>query len=86
MDQAPPNRLPTISGSPPSLLRLPPGCHFASRCPHRFDACDIEPELKLIDPAAGHPDRCHLSLEKKRSLRVVNGAIGLPSLTEEVTA
>ncbi len=85
VDQAPPKRLPTISGAPPSLLRLPPGCHFAGRCPHRFEACDVEPELKVAE-GAGHPDRCHLDLESKRSQRLVNGAIGLPSLDEEVTA
>ncbi|MGH8961724.1 MAG: ABC transporter ATP-binding protein [Jatrophihabitantaceae bacterium] len=77
-----PDRLPTIHGSPPSLLNPPTGCHFKTRCPHRFDKCDTEPELRAPEPDTAHRDRCHLSLEDKRSLRMVNGAIGLPTPTE----
>jgi peptide/nickel transport system ATP-binding protein len=76
-----PRRLPTISGSPPSLLRLPKGCNFITRCPHRMPICETEPELRIADPESGHPDRCHLELADKRRLRLVNGAIGLPALT-----
>jgi peptide/nickel transport system ATP-binding protein len=32
-----------ISGQPPSLLDLPPGCRFAPRCPYRFDRCEQDP-------------------------------------------
>ena len=32
-------RLPTIDGQPPDLARLPPGCPFAPRCGHVFEAC-----------------------------------------------
>ena len=28
-----------IAGQPPSMLRLPPGCAFAPRCPHVEDRC-----------------------------------------------
>jgi peptide/nickel transport system ATP-binding protein len=76
-----PRRLPTISGSPPSLLRLPQGCNFITRCPHRMPICETEPELRVADPESGHPDRCHLELTDKRRLRLVNGAIGLPAFT-----
>ncbi len=76
-----PERLPTIYGSPPSLRQLPTGCHFKPRCPHRMPVCDVDPVLEVRGDA-GHPDRCHLTLEDKRRLRVVNGAIGLPSLHE----
>ena len=76
-----PRRLPTISGSPPSLLRLPVGCNFTTRCPHRMPICETEPELRIRGSEAGHPDRCHLELDDKRRLRMVNGAIGLPTLT-----
>ena len=76
-----PRRLPTISGSPPSLLRLPKGCNFITRCPHSMPICETEPELRIADPESGHPDRCHLELADKRRLRLVNGAIGLPALT-----
>ncbi len=34
-----------ISGQPPSLLDLPPGCRFAPRCAHRFALCDTDPAL-----------------------------------------
>jgi peptide/nickel transport system ATP-binding protein len=79
VDRERPARLPTISGSPPSLLPPPPGCHFVTRCPHRFDACLTVPTLGSRDPEhPGHVDRCHLDLEAKRRLRLVDGAIGLP--------
>jgi peptide/nickel transport system ATP-binding protein len=78
-----PERLPTISGSPPSLLHPPAGCHFITRCPHRMPICETEPTLEQRGPVAGHLDRCHLDLEAKRRLRDVNGAIGLPSMTRK---
>ncbi len=34
-----------ISGQPPSLLNLPPGCRFAPRCPSRFERCDQDPPV-----------------------------------------
>jgi oligopeptide/dipeptide ABC transporter ATP-binding protein len=34
-----------ISGQPPSLMDLPPGCRFAPRCSHRFARCDTDPDL-----------------------------------------
>jgi oligopeptide/dipeptide ABC transporter ATP-binding protein len=85
VEQARPPRLSTITGAPPSLLAPPSGCHFHPRCPHRFGPCSTEiPELE--DRAAlGHPDRCHLSVEDKRRLRVVDGTIGLPVLAQAVT-
>jgi oligopeptide/dipeptide ABC transporter ATP-binding protein len=78
IDKGRPDRLSTIVGSPPSLLAPPSGCHFKTRCPHRFDQCDTEPKLRALDPDSAHRDRCHLTLEDKRRLRVVDGAIGLP--------
>jgi oligopeptide/dipeptide ABC transporter ATP-binding protein len=78
IDKGRPDRLPTIQGSPPSLSRPPSGCHFKTRCPHRFAACDSEPELRALERNSAHRDRCHLSLQDKRTLRVVDGAIGLP--------
>ena len=35
-------RLPSIRGQVPSLLRLPPGCSFADRCPYAVDRCRRE--------------------------------------------
>ncbi len=34
-----------ITGQPPSLINLPTGCRFASRCPFRFEKCDQEPPI-----------------------------------------
>jgi peptide/nickel transport system ATP-binding protein len=80
VDRERPERLPTISGSPPSLLHPPTGCHFAPRCPHRFEACAELPALEARDlELPGHLDRCFLDLDAKRTRRLVNGAIGLPA-------
>jgi peptide/nickel transport system ATP-binding protein len=60
-------RLVPIEGSPPSLIRVPTGCAFHPRCPHRFEPCDKDvPEL--VERGGGHPDACHLSPEDKRRL------------------
>ena len=87
VDKDRPARLPTISGAPPSLLRPPKGCRFITRCPHRIEQCTTEPELHVSDPAKPqHRDRCILPLEDKRRLRLVDGAVGLPSLDIDQTA
>ena len=55
-----------IEGSPPSLLRVPPGCPFNPRCPYSFAPCTVElPELRAMP--GGHLDRCHLPTEEKRA-------------------
>jgi peptide/nickel transport system ATP-binding protein len=71
-------RLVAIPGAPPSLLDPPVGCHFRSRCPHAFERCSEVPPLGAgtsDDP--GHVDRCWLTAEQKRTLRVVEKGIGL---------
>jgi len=73
-------RLPAIPGLPPSLLDPPRGCHFRPRCPHSFERCTEVPELKArLDEEPGHLDRCWLEPEAKRTLREVDGQIGLRS-------
>jgi peptide/nickel transport system ATP-binding protein len=60
-------RLVAIEGSPPSLLRPPPGCAFHPRCKYRFEPCDKElPPLAQMP--GGHFDACHLPPERKREL------------------
>jgi oligopeptide/dipeptide ABC transporter ATP-binding protein len=72
------HRLSQISGQPPSLLAPPQGCHFRPRCPHAFDRCTEVPKLEVRGGEAGHADRCWLSAERKKALRVVEeGRIGL---------
>lgn len=52
-------RLPAIPGNVPSILDLPKGCKFETRCSERFDRCIVE-EPKLIQTSPGHWVRCHL--------------------------
>ena len=52
-------RLEAIPGSVPNLRNLPPGCRFASRCPHVMDICrTTEPELLMLDD--NRTSRCWL--------------------------
>jgi peptide/nickel transport system ATP-binding protein len=65
---AKPKVLPTIPGTPPSLLDLPSGCTFAPRCRNRFPKCDEDPALS-DRLGNGHLDACHLSVSDKRTRR-----------------
>ena len=52
-------RLRTIPGNVPSILDLPAGCKFVTRCTERIERCArIEPQLIELSP--GHSVRCHL--------------------------
>ena len=52
-------RLTTIPGSVPSIVDLPAGCKFVTRCSERIEKCAlIEPEL--IETLPGHWARCHV--------------------------
>lgn len=60
------DRLDTIPGVVPSLVDLPPGCRFASRCSsrieHGLEICNqVEPDL--LEMAEGHKVRCWLYQE-----------------------
>ena len=47
-----------IPGAPPDLARLPPGCAFAERCPHRRPVCEQSlPPTESI--AERHAVSCH---------------------------
>src|SRR5213080_4640608 len=69
LDRPRPERLYSIKGAPPSLIRLPRGCKFRPRCPHAFDKCLEEPDLVNRVDEPGHLDRCWLSVQEKRSVR-----------------
>jgi oligopeptide/dipeptide ABC transporter ATP-binding protein len=78
LDRPRPRRLPQIAGQPPSLLDPPEGCHFRPRCPHEFERCTQVPPLEArVADQQGHCDRCWLDPERKRTLRMVEGRIGL---------
>jgi peptide/nickel transport system ATP-binding protein len=49
-----------LEGELPSLVNLPPGCRFASRCPVAVPACSSSMPL-LRDLGGGHLVRCHLA-------------------------
>jgi peptide/nickel transport system ATP-binding protein len=46
-----------ITGQPPSLIDLPPGCRFAPRCPSRFEKCKEDPP---VVEAHRHQVKCWL--------------------------
>lgn len=48
-----------IPGLVPNLIRLPPGCHFAPRCPRRIDRC-WRAKPPLFSLTAAHGARCWL--------------------------
>jgi peptide/nickel transport system ATP-binding protein len=53
-------RLVPIPGVPPSLIHLPPGCHFYPRCRFRRERCENEyPELREVAP--NHWSACHFA-------------------------
>jgi oligopeptide/dipeptide ABC transporter ATP-binding protein len=69
LDRPRPDRLHSIKGAPPSLIRLPEGCSFRPRCPHAFEKCKEEPRLEQRVEAPGHLDRCWLDVDFKRAHR-----------------
>jgi peptide/nickel transport system ATP-binding protein len=52
-------RLETIEGIVPRPTALPPGCHFAPRCPHRMPRCTQE-DIPLYELVGGVKVRCVL--------------------------
>jgi peptide/nickel transport system ATP-binding protein len=51
-------RLQAITGRPPDLVNLPPGCKFAARCPYAQDRCREEEPPLMPAAAEGHEFRC----------------------------
>ena len=58
-DVARAERLQTIEGVVPKPTALPPGCHFAPRCPYRMPRCD-DGEIPLYPVGASVTVRCVL--------------------------
>jgi oligopeptide transport system ATP-binding protein len=53
-------RLDPIRGTPPDLLRIPPGCAFHPRCPHADERCRAEiPVLRQVEGHEGRLCSCH---------------------------
>ncbi len=57
VDEVRRQRLVSITGMPPDLVRMPPGCKFHPRCAFRVDRCsEDEPPLEAV--ASGQAARC----------------------------
>jgi oligopeptide/dipeptide ABC transporter ATP-binding protein len=69
LDRPRQDRLHSIKGTPPSLIRQPTGCKFRPRCPHAFEKCMEEPRLENRVEEPAHLDRCWLTVPEKRELR-----------------
>ncbi|MCF7921737.1 MAG: ATP-binding cassette domain-containing protein [Candidatus Marinimicrobia bacterium] len=60
------HRLETIPGMVPSILDLPTGCKFCTRCTVKLEKCDTEePPLEEVSP--GHFVRCFVAQEDQVS-------------------
>jgi oligopeptide/dipeptide ABC transporter ATP-binding protein len=53
-------RLQSIEGTVPKLTQLPPGCHFAPRCPHRMPRCTEGERIPFYELEGGARVRCVL--------------------------
>jgi oligopeptide transport system ATP-binding protein len=72
-------RLTPIPGSPPDMLRPPPGCPFAPRCPQAMRQCSNLPPL--FEPAPAHFSRCWLQHEEAPRVAGTNAPRALAETT-----
>ncbi len=64
----PRDRLITVPGTVPSLMDMPKGCRFRTRCPFATDSCAERPALADVGP--GHAAACHYApLEQLKGVR-----------------
>lgn len=68
LDSSEHQKLVTIPGVPPVLLREPVGCPFAPRCPYAFEHCVENPPL--IDIATNHRAACWWDVKEGRTRNV----------------
>jgi oligopeptide transport system ATP-binding protein len=63
VDEPPGAQLLPISGQPPDMIRLPPGCAFQPRCPYAVERSKHEvPTLEVVSP--GHRVACFVDVTK----------------------
>jgi peptide/nickel transport system ATP-binding protein len=79
LDRPSHERLQPVSGAPPSLINVPPGCAFHPRCPYEADAGAPAREDRpaLRETAAGHLVACHLAPARRRELWAARTGGGL---------
>ena len=59
-------RLVPIAGQPPSLISLPEGCPFRTRCPYAFDRCiETPPLMDVGGGVVSHGSACWLPADRK---------------------
>ncbi|MBS3957368.1 MAG: ABC transporter ATP-binding protein [Clostridiales bacterium] len=68
-----------ITGHPPSLINVPPGCAFHPRCPYAQEIC-ASTEPPVVDVSGGHVSACHFSSDPEFR-RGVAVACGEPEVT-----
>ena len=57
-------RLITIPGNPPNMMKPPEGCPFSPRCNYSNDKCsNVSPILSCVDKS-GHYRACHVEVER----------------------
>jgi len=57
-------RLITIPGNPPNMMKPPKGCPFSPRCNYSNDKCtNVSPILSCVDKS-GHYRACHVEVER----------------------
>jgi oligopeptide/dipeptide ABC transporter ATP-binding protein len=72
------SKLEPITGAPPDLSNLPPGCPFVPRCKFKGDKCTVSlPGIREITP--GHSSRCH-HIEKMHD---ISGIIDLDDAPDQ---
>ncbi|MBO0811974.1 MAG: ABC transporter ATP-binding protein [Microlunatus sp.] len=54
-------QLDVISGRPPELSHIPPGCPFHPRCPRAEEVCRTDPAPVLRDLGSGRYAACHFA-------------------------
>jgi oligopeptide transport system ATP-binding protein len=66
-----------INGQPPSLIHVPSGCAFRTRCAFAKEVC-AQATPPLVEVGPGHTAACHFALDRewvaKQCSRVVRGA------------
>jgi oligopeptide transport system ATP-binding protein len=68
LDEARPERLISIPGTPPDMVELAGGCPFAPRCAFRLEQCTVE-DPPLIEATPGHQRACWAEMAALRTAR-----------------
>jgi oligopeptide transport system ATP-binding protein len=62
-DETSSHMLKAISGQPPDMVHLPPGCSFHPRCPYRIDRC-VQQVPPLFDRPGGGRFACFVDVDR----------------------